>query len=112
MSLLNRRTLPGIASVALVALGLGAFAVAQTPAVHEVTIANMAFAPTPIEIAAGDTVRFTNTDHATHNVVVTGGDRSRAFRNGESIEMTFADPGTYDYICSFHRNMSGQVIVN
>lgn len=112
MSLLNRRSLPGLASVALVAVGLAAFAVAQTPAVHEVTIANMVFAPSPLEIAAGDTVRFTNTDHATHNVVVTGGARSRAFRNGESVEMTFDAAGTYDYICSFHRNMSGQVIVN
>lgn len=112
MSLLNGRTIPALSTVVLLALGAGALALADEPAVHEVTMANSAFTPAELEIAAGETVRFTNDDYVTHNVVVTDGPRTPALRNGQSAEMTFADAGTYDYICSFHRDMGGRIVVN
>ncbi|MDQ3351347.1 MAG: cupredoxin domain-containing protein [Actinomycetota bacterium] len=77
-----------------------------------VTIADFAFDPAEIEVAAGATVTWTNEDSATHTVesdddTLMSGDLD----NGATYEMTFDEPGTYQYVCGIHPNMEGTVIV-
>jgi plastocyanin len=69
------------------------------------------FDPETIEIQAGQTVTWTNEDNFTHTVEVEGqGDHKVG--QGESVEITFDDPGTYEYVCTLHRqDMDGTVIV-
>jgi plastocyanin len=69
------------------------------------------FDPETIEIEAGQTVTWTNDDNFTHTVEVEGqGDHEVG--KGESLELAFDTPGTYDYVCTLHsRDMEGTVIV-
>ena len=69
------------------------------------------FDPKVIEIDAGETVTWTNEDNFTHTVQVQGQEDHKVER-GESVEITFDEPGTYDYVCTLHRqDMDGTVIV-
>lgn len=83
---------------------------ADTP----VDIRDFAFNPNPIEIAAGGTVTWTNQDEVPHTA--TGNERgvlqSGTIQPGASFTQEFPTPGTFDYFCEFHPNMTGQIIVN
>ena len=81
-------------------------------AADEVTIADFAFDPAELEVAAGATVTWTNNDSATHTVESDDETlMSDDLPNGATYEMTFDEPGTYEYVCGIHPNMSGTVIV-
>jgi len=81
-------------------------------AADEVTIADFAFDPAELEVTAGATVTWTNDDSATHTVESDDGTlMSDDLPNGATYEMTFDEPGTYEYVCGIHPNMSGTVVV-
>jgi plastocyanin len=71
------------------------------------------FDPPAIQVPAGTTVTWRNSDHFTHSVSVAGG--KLPFLNlppGQSGAITFDQPGAYDYVCTYHaQNMKGRVIV-
>ncbi len=97
--------------------------VAQVPpTVHKVTTSGFTFTPTPLAIAAGDSVEFALPGN--HNVVEVAqsdweaGDAvpvpdgfSVGF--GQTKKVTFAKAGTYYYVCAPHASfgMKGQIIV-
>ena len=69
------------------------------------------FDPKTIEIEAGQTVTWTNEDNFTHTVEVEGQEDHKVGQ-GESVEITFDEPGTYEYVCTLHsQDMDGTVIV-
>lgn len=69
------------------------------------------FDPKTIEIAAGQSVTWTNEDNFTHTVQVDGQDDHKVGQ-GEQVSITFDTPGTYHYVCTLHRHdMDGTVIV-
>ncbi len=78
-----------------------------------VDIRDFAFNPTPVEIAVGGSVTWTNQDAVPHTA--TGEDRgalqSGTIAPGESFTQVFATAGEFAYFCEFHPGMSGQVIV-
>ena len=68
------------------------------------------FDPEVIQVTAGTAVTWTNSDHFTHTVQFDDGDYE--IEPGESVSITFATPGEYDYTCTFHpHDMRGTVIV-
>lgn len=78
-----------------------------------VSIANFAYDPTPLTVNVGDTVTWTNNDGVQHTVTSTDGSiQSGTLQPGQSFSYTFTAPGTFDYHCEFHANMSGQVVVS
>jgi plastocyanin len=88
---------------------------AETPAAAEVAvdIRDFAYSPNPIEIAAGDTVTWTNQDEVPHTA--TGEDRdvlqSGTISPGASFSQVFPEAGEFGYFCEFHPNMAGTVVV-
>ena len=69
------------------------------------------FEPKVIQVDAGDSVTWTNDDNFTHTVRVDGQEDHEVDR-GESVSITFAEPGTYHYVCTLHsHDMDGTVIV-
>jgi plastocyanin len=90
-----------------------AVATATAAAEVAVDIRNFAYSPDPIEIAAGDTVTWTNQDEVPHTA--TGDDRdvlqSGTISPGASFSQVFAEAGEFTYHCEFHPNMSGTVVV-
>ena len=110
---LHRSFIVVAASASLVAAGCGGGGEEAEPvAATEVQmVKSYRFEPKTIEIEAGETVTWTNEDNFTHTVEVEGqGDHEVG--QGESVSITFDEPGTYDYVCTLHRqDMDGTVIV-
>lgn len=80
------------------------------PEAADVKIENYAFDSRAITVKAGTTVTWENYDNAPHTVTADEFD-SGTLQNGKIFEHTFTEPGTYEYVCSFHPSMKGTVIV-
>ncbi len=96
---------------ALLLLGVIA---APRAALVEVSIQGFAFSPAAVTVQVGDTVRWTNNDGATHDVVRTeapGTWNSGNLGNGATYERVFDTPGVFAYVCSHHGGMTGTVTV-
>jgi plastocyanin len=71
------------------------------------------FQPAVVEVAHGSTVTWTNHDNFTHSVLVQGQSDVHMMKPGEAAQITFDQPGRYDYVCTLHtQNMRGTVIVD
>jgi plastocyanin len=78
-----------------------------------IIIANFAFAPTDLTVAAGATVTWTNHDDIPHTVTsADGAFKSPALDTDESFSFTFARSGRYRYFCQLHPHMVGTVTVD
>lgn len=85
---------------------------AASAADKTVMIKDFTFDPPRIEIAAGTSVTFTNTDRAPHTATADAGSfDTGTLKSGGSATVTFDKPGVYDYFCRFHRHMTGQIVV-
>jgi plastocyanin len=110
---MTRLLLPVVAAAALVAAACGGSGESTEPvATTEVQMAkSYRFDPKAIEIEAGQTVTWTNDDNFTHTVQVDGQEDHKVGQ-GDSVSITFDTPGTYEYVCTLHRqDMDGEVIV-
>jgi amicyanin len=104
---------------ALIAAALAASCALAIPAssalasAQSATIANFQFEPTPITVMTGETVTWTNKDAVAHTVTSTGAKQfdSGNLQAGKSFSFTFDTPGTYQYTCTLHPYMKGEVIV-
>lgn len=79
---------------------------------HNVRIQSMRFSPNMLTIKAGDTITFENRDAMEHTA--TAADKSWTtgnLRRGKSASLTFPDKGEFKYICRWHSEMTGTIIV-
>jgi plastocyanin len=84
---------------------------ASTPA-FVVHIKDFKYAPTPLKIHVGDTVRFINDDDEPHTVTATDKSfDSEALDTSGAWTYTFTKPGTYSYFCELHPYMKATVVV-
>ncbi len=87
-------------------------AAAVAPQEVQVAIQDFAFSPQVLEIPVGTTVTWTNNDTSQHTATANDGSfDSGVLAQGGTFSFTFDTPGTYDYICSLHPNMTGQIVV-
>jgi plastocyanin len=71
---------------------------------------NIAFDPKSVTVKVGQTVKWTNSDDAPHNV--TGGPlKSKTFGKGGSFEFTPKKAETISYVCTIHPGMDGKLTV-
>jgi plastocyanin len=81
-------------------------------AAQQIVVDNFNFAPATTAAAAGATITWTNRDDVPHNVVSTDKKfASPVLDTDEQFSHTFDLPGTYNYYCSIHPKMTGQVVV-
>ena len=77
-----------------------------------VRIQDFAFDPPTVEIPAGTIVTWTNLDAVAHTATAADGAfDSGNLDPGQSFSFTFDAPGTHDYVCRYHPNMRGTVVV-
>jgi plastocyanin len=72
------------------------------------------FIPSDLTVTVGTTLAWTNVGADEHDVVARDGSfNSKSLSPGNQFSFTFAVPGTYDYICTFHygNGMFGSVKV-
>jgi plastocyanin len=87
----------------------------ETPAAaggSQIVVDNFSFAPATANVAVGSTITWTNRDDVPHTVVSTEKKfKSPVLDTNEQFSHTFDARGTYDYFCSIHPKMTGQVVV-
>lgn len=85
---------------------------AVAPEAVTVTIVDFAFAPQQVEIAPGTTVTWTNQDATPHTATAADNSfDSGRIDAGRTHGVTFAEPGTYSYACTYHPGMTGTIVV-
>ena len=88
---------------------------ARVGGVLAIAYKNVSITPANVTIKAGATIKWTNFDATLHNVATTSGPvkfSSPAFNKGGSYRATFAKPGVYHYLCTFHPgSMTGTITV-
>jgi plastocyanin len=94
----------------VVALGLMAWTAAAVAADHRVVIEGMAFTPKVVAVKPGDTITWVNKDIFVHNVTAAAaGIKSGDLKPGQSWRHTVRQGASFDYLCSLHPVMTGQV---
>ena len=76
----------------------------------QVTVSNLQYSPAEIKAKVGDTIVWVNKDFVDHTATVRGG-WDVAIEAGKSARLVLKKPGTFDYYCRFHPNMTGKIIV-
>jgi plastocyanin len=74
----------------------------------------MAGPPQKVKVAPATPVTWTNTDDSPHQIVVQTAPeplRTDVILRGQSVSLTFSNPGTYAYACGLHPQMKGTVEV-
>lgn len=79
--------------------------------IHQVVIQNDLFDPESLAIKNGETVEWSNQDDTTHTVTFESGEFDEKLPVGETASYTFTKSGNFDYHCSIHPEMQGEVTV-
>jgi plastocyanin len=111
-----RLVLATVAVLALAACGGAPETAAATDegdAPAAVSMQESAFTPGTVQVASGASVRWTNNDDVPHTVTFSDDavDSSEQLAAGDEFTATFAEAGTYDYVCTIHPDMTGTVTV-
>lgn len=78
----------------------------------EVHIVDFSFVESTLAVPVGTTVRWVNDDQFDHSIVAADESfDSGELGKGDQFDQTFAQPGTYAYICGIHPYMSGTIEV-
>ena len=75
-----------------------------------VVISDLAFEPETLTVEAGDTVTWRWDDGAIDHDVVGDDFRSEVMSEG-TFRQRFDQPGSYEYLCTLHPNMTGMIEV-
>ncbi|TDI55582.1 MAG: hypothetical protein E2O96_04945 [Acidobacteria bacterium] len=82
------------------------------PTTHFVSMGDNFFAPAPVTISVGDTIRWTNGGDDRHTTTSYDGLwDSLNLKTGASYSQTFPVAGTFQYFCTIHGGMQATVIV-
>jgi plastocyanin len=109
--------LAGLLALALSACGSGAASESEAPpaaadpnAGPTVTIQDLAYTPASLTVPAGTTVTWVWRDRAIAHDVKGDDFRSEIMTEG-TFRHRFPRPGSYDYLCTLHPNMTGTIEV-
>ena len=80
---------------------------------NAIKLADYMFTPARVTVRAGAKVTFTNDGGEMHNASSSeaGGWDTGLIAHGQSVAITFNRPGTYNFNCSPHPSMIGQIVV-
>ena len=78
---------------------------------HRIEMKSAAFAPAHTEVRVGDTLEWDNNDIVAHTATSQEGGFDVNVLPGEKGSTVVKRPGTLSYICRYHPNMTGQIVV-
>jgi plastocyanin len=79
---------------------------------RQVKIDNFTFAPQRITVKAGTTVTWINDDDIPHTVASSSKlFKSKTLDTKDKFSFTFTTPGDFEYFCSLHPHMTGDIVV-
>lgn len=78
-----------------------------------VAVTGFRFEPEVLEVKVGEQVLWANEDDVTHTATAADGSFDLELDGaGTEASHTFTEPGTFDYTCSVHESMTGQIVVD
>ena len=77
----------------------------------EIAMKNVAFAPAQVTVHVGDTVAWDNADIVAHTATSNEGGFDVSVPPGGNMTGVMTRSGTFGYICRYHPNMKGQIVV-
>lgn len=77
---------------------------------NAINIENFSFSPNTLTVKKGMAVTWTNNDSAPHTIK-SAAFNSEVLNKGQSFSFTFNEAGTFNYYCSLHPAMTGEIIV-
>jgi plastocyanin len=98
--------------VAMMFVGACGKSAAPAPRTLQVEIRGMQFVPAALHVHRGDTVVFTNRDLVPHTVTAVGLFDSGALSPGQQWTYAVADTLNYNYVCTMHPTMHGQLLTH
>jgi plastocyanin len=107
-----RAVLASAALAVSTALGAAEACSRRVPQKHQVSIQNFTFQPETLDVAAGDTVVWTNADFVPHTA--TARDKawdSQSLGANATWTLVARTAGRHTYYCVFHPNMQGVIEV-
>jgi plastocyanin len=99
------------ASAAALLLALGGASLGAEPRVFGITVAKLAFGPSPTGLHVNDVVEWTNADILRHTATATDGSFDLDLPPGAVGRTVLKRAGTITYICRFHPGMKRQLEV-
>lgn len=78
---------------------------------EKVSIKGFLFNPQVLIIDRGTKITWTNEDVVPHTATSQGVFDSGSLSQGESFSFVFNEAGAFEYMCVFHPNMKGEIIV-
>ena len=95
----------------LFALALVGPVAAQKPKVVQIVIDKVAFAEVKVPLHVGDTIEWINKDVVDHTAPARKGEWTVALPPGQKASVVLKKAGTFEYVCKYHPNMTGTVVV-
>ena len=117
---MNRKSLRGVLTAAMLLLAILAVTMSPLPARAAdaepkgvaVKIDNFTFGPARVTVAAGTTVTWDNEDDIPHTVTSSAKlFKSKVLDTADKFSFTFTTPGVFEYFCSLHPHMTGTIVV-
>ena len=115
--MLRRTFLATLAAVGLPSLASGAARLAppkpleKAGATVQVTITGIAFAEVKHPLTVGDAVEWINKDVVAHTATARNKDWRVVIGANEKATLVLKKPGTVDYFCEYHPNMTGRLAI-
>ena len=97
--------------LAAVALGMPGSPASPSGTTQSVAMQGIAFAPTQVTVHVGDTLGWANHDIVAHTATAKDKSWDVNVLPGKTGRMVMKAAGTFDYICRYHPNMTGEIIV-
>jgi plastocyanin len=99
--------------ITLAAIGLGMLGSPASPAgtTQSIVMKGIAFEPKQVTVHVGDTLDWINQDIVAHTATAEDKSWEVNVLPGKNGRMVMKAAGTFNYICRYHPNMAGEVIV-
>jgi plastocyanin len=101
----------GSGLLALAASGMMAGAVLSAGISHRVVLKAVAYDPAQVRAHVGDEIVWENQDIVAHTATSADKTWDVVIGPGRSGRIVARSPGTFDYICRYHPNMKGELVV-
>ena len=99
------------AAAAILALAVAGCAKPAQPRTFTVTLAGMAYGPTPPSVRVGDRIRWLNNDILQHSATARDGSFDVDLPPKATATTVIARAGTVDFYCRYHPGMTGRLSV-
>jgi plastocyanin len=97
--------------VAAVALGMPGSPASPAGTTQSILMKGIGYEPRQVTVHVGDTLEWANQDIVAHTATAKDKSWDVNVLPGKSGRTVMKAAGTFDYICRYHPNMTGEVIV-